>query len=61
MSFWVVGGVYKNTKFEELARGEKLEKFGPFETISIAKEKWDSCSWEKVDDCFVRYEIIQKK
>ena len=28
MSFWVVGGIYKDTKFKELAEGQKLEKYG---------------------------------
>ena len=40
MSFWVVGGIYKDTKFKELAEGQKLEKYGPFKKYSEAKQKW---------------------
>ena len=41
MSFWVVGGIYKDTKFKELAEGQKLEKYGPFKEYSEARQKWD--------------------
>ena len=50
MSFWVVGGIYKDTKFKELAEGQKLE----------ARQKWDYHSWQNVDNCFYRFTIIQK-
>tara|TARA_A100001388_G_C28676213_1_gene454096 strand:- start:510 stop:695 length:186 start_codon:yes stop_codon:yes gene_type:complete len=61
MSFWVVGGIYKDTKFKELAEGQKLEKYGPFKKYSEAKQKWDYHSWQNVDNCFYRFTIIQKK
>ena len=38
MSYWVIGGTYKNTNFEELAEGQKLERFGPFNSYSEAKK-----------------------
>ena len=46
MSFWVVGGIYKDTKFKELAEGQKLEKYGPFKEYSEARQKWDYHSWQ---------------
>lgn len=61
MKFWVVGGIYKDTKFKELAKGKRLEKYGPFNKYSEAKKVWDNYSWKKVDDCFFRYTIIQKE
>ena len=58
--FWVVGGIYKDTKFKELAEGQKLEKYGPFKEYSEARQKWDYHSWQNVDNCFYRFTIIQK-
>ena len=30
MSYYVVGGTYKNTLFKEFAEGREQEKYGPF-------------------------------
>ena len=61
MSYWVIGGTYKNTKFEKLKDGENLKKFGPFNSYIEAKKKWDKLSWENVDNCFVRFVIRPQK
>ena len=61
MSYWVVGGHYKDTKFENIKKGFELEKYGPFETYEEAKKKCDFFSWNNVDDCYVRYTIIPHK
>ena len=57
MSYWVVGGIYENTKFEEIKDGFQLEKYGPFSTYAEAKEQWEQYSWKNVDNCYVRYTI----
>ena len=61
MSYWVIGGTYENTKFEKLKHGENLKKFGPFNSYTEAKKKWDKLSWENVDNCFVRFVIRPQK
>ena len=49
-SWWYL---YKDTKFKELAEGQKLEKYGPFKEYSEARQKWDYHSWQNVDNCFL--------
>lgn len=47
--YYVVGGVWKTTKFEELVEGT-LELYGPFDTLEEANAKWSGASYRKVDD-----------
>ena len=61
MSYWVVGGHYANTKFEEIKQDYKLEKYGPFNSYEEAKKNWDFYSWKFVDNCYVRYIILPRK
>lgn len=61
MSYWVIGGTYKNTNFEELEEGKKLERFGPFNSYSEAKKEWNKISWKNVDSCNTRYIILPHK
>lgn len=61
MSYWVIGGEYKDTSFNEMKDGKELEKRGPFESYDEAKKEWDKISWEKVDFCNVRYIILPHK
>lgn len=61
MSYWVVGGHFKDTSFSKIKKGFSNEKYGPFETYEDAKKTWDYFSWKKVDDCYVRYTIIPHK
>ncbi len=61
MSYWVVGGVYKNTEFKEIVEGSKLEKFGPFQSYDDAKKIWSKVSWANVDDCNTRFVIRPQK
>ena len=42
MSFWVVGGIYKDTKFKKLAEGQKLEKYGEAFLSIITNEKYSN-------------------
>ena len=49
MSYWVVGGIYKDTSFKELKNGHDLEQYGPFNNYNEAKKEWDKISWLNVD------------
>ena len=61
MSYYVVGGIFKNTSFEEFEDQSKKEKYGPFKTFEDAKKLWEKISWENVDNCNVRYIILPHK
>ena len=61
MIYFVVGGVYKDTSFEELENEENQEKFGPFKSYDEALKVWEKISWENVDDCNIRYFILPHK
>ena len=61
MSYWVIGGTYKDTKFQEIEVGHKLQKYCPFNSYEDAKKKWDKISWQNVDNCFVRFIILPHK
>ncbi len=61
MSYFVVGGIYKNTSFNELKDGSLQEKHGPYKTYDEAKKIWEKVSWENVDNCFARYIILPHK
>ena len=55
--WWVVGGAYTNTTFENLAPGKKLEEYGPFDTEKEANIKWNEVSMQHIDECYTRYEV----
>ena len=61
MSYWVVGGLYKDTNFKELQDDERLEKHGPFNSYEEAKNEWNRLSWQNVDSCNTRYIILPHK
>ena len=61
MSYFVVGGTYKNTSFNEFEDGFKKEKYGPFNSFEDAKSLWEKISWENVDNCNVRFIILPQK
>ena len=61
MSYWVVGGIYKDTSFTELEIGNDLERYGPYNTFDEAKKEWDRISWKNVDSCNTRYVILPHK
>ncbi len=61
MSYWVVGGLYKDTTFKELQDDERLAKYGPFNSYVEAKNEWNRLSWQNVDSCNTRYIIIPHK
>ncbi len=54
--FWVVGGDYTDTRFQETAgKGEKW--IGPFRDYDAAMEEWSKHAWRTVDRCTTRYRI----
>jgi len=57
--FWVVGGVYTDTDFKTIARGEE-ERIGPFDTYEEARKVWWQKSSSNVDDAYARYRIDQQ-
>jgi hypothetical protein len=56
--FWVVGGEYRDTNFQEAVRGSE-EWYGPFKTYEAARQEWARHAWSTVDDCHMRYRIEQ--
>lgn len=54
--FWVVGGEYKDTRFQDAISGTE-EWFGPFTNYDDAVEEWAKHAWQSVDHCTVRYRI----
>lgn len=58
--FWVVGGRYRDTRFSTLAEGAREERYGPFPRYEDAKTEWQNRSWSQVDDCLVRYRIVEE-
>lgn len=58
--FWVVGGVYKNTRFDEIAEAGAEERHGPFWSYRDAEREWQRLSWRNVDYCRIRYQIVEE-
>jgi hypothetical protein len=56
-AYWVVGGEYADTGFENLADGKEEERYGPFNTYKEAQGLWQQLSWQHIDDAHVRYRI----
>tara|TARA_B100000963_G_C22349774_1_gene546747 strand:+ start:75 stop:260 length:186 start_codon:yes stop_codon:yes gene_type:complete len=61
MSYYVVGGKYKNTSFKEFEVGCSQERYGPFNTYEEARKQWEKISWENVDNCNIRYIVLPHK
>jgi len=57
--YWVVGGVYRDTKFDTLAPGRDLERYGPFADYREAHDVWAARAWATVDDCHCRFRIVE--
>jgi hypothetical protein len=57
--FWVVGGLYRDTRLREFAAGRREERYGPFRDRAAARTAWGRLSWAQVDDCHVRYRIVE--
>lgn len=55
--YWVVGGHYRDTKFQQMEQGRQEEWFGPFVDYETAKKEWQRRAWSTVDAATVRYRI----
>ena len=53
--YWVVGGTYRSTQFDDPERQE--ERFGPFGSYAEAFAEWSRLAWKTVDDAHARYRI----
>lgn len=58
--YYVIGGEYTGTDFEEFKDG-KGEEYGPYKTYEEAKEIWRKHSWLNVDTCNYRFRIKERK
>jgi hypothetical protein len=58
--FWVVGGEYRDTQFKNFADGHDEERFGPYGSYAEAEVEWKRRSWAAVDNCYVRYRIVEE-
>jgi hypothetical protein len=55
--YWVVGGPYADSGFQEPAAGGGEEWHGPYKTYDEAKIEWSRLAWSTVDDAMSRYRI----
>lgn len=54
--FYVVGGEYVDTHFQDAVGGDE-QWIGPFGDYEEAREEWAKRAWLTVDDCATRYRI----
>ena len=43
--FWVIGGIYADTRFERMVDGGPEARIGPFESHADAKAEWQRRAW----------------
>jgi hypothetical protein len=58
--YWVIGGEYADTAFEQIAGGAEEERIGPFESYEAAKAEWRARAWGSVDSAHARYRIEEE-
>ena len=58
--YWVVGGEYSDTTFRAIIGGRSEQRFGPFATAAEAEAEWSRQSWGFVDNCNVRFRIVEE-
>jgi len=59
--YWVVGGTYTSTEFNDVAPGKTLLRLGPFDTYDEAKAVWRAKSMENVDEAYARFHIEKEE
>ena len=59
-TYWVIGGEYTSTAFDKMAPGKTEERHGPYTSLRDARAQWQRLSWQKVDNCNVRYRIEKR-
>ena len=58
--WWVVGGKFVSTEFQTYAEGGGPERFGPYESYEEARKAWFGYSMARIDECLVRYRIVEE-
>ena len=58
--YWVIGGEYASTAFDTFAPGKTEERYGPYASFAEAQAQWQRLSWQRVDNCNVRYRIAEE-
>ena len=59
LQYWVVGGEYADTTFHAIAGGGTESWIGPYKTLKDAESVWSKRSWEAVDNCNIRFRIVE--
>ena len=59
MPYFVGGGEYRDTTFEEFVNPDAIE--GPFQRYDDAYAAWRRRSIAHIDEAFVRYRIVRAK
>lgn len=57
MPYFVVGGEYRDTTFEQFVTPDAIE--GPFQSYDDAYAAWRRRSIAHIDQAFVRYRIVR--
>ncbi len=57
--YWVVGGNYTSTDFQQLAPGAEDIRVGPFISYSEAKSAWAELSRQASERCNTRFVITE--
>ena len=58
--FWVVGGVLRDTPFEDFVEIGEEERYGPFWSFRDAEREWQRLSWNQTDASEAFYQIIEE-
>jgi hypothetical protein len=58
--YWVIGGIYTDTNFNQILDGGKEERIGPFPDYDAAKTAWQKRAWETVDHANARFRIEEE-
>ena len=58
--YWVIGGEYADTSFEQIAGGGVEDRLGPFGSYAEAKAEWQARAWASVDSAHARYRIEEE-
>lgn len=57
--FWVVGGEYKDTRFNEVKDGTS-QVFGPFDSYEKARAKWQAAVESTRSNAYMRFTIARE-
>ena len=57
LSFYVVGGEYRDTTFRELVKPDQV--VGPFDSYEDAYFAWRARAMTTIDQAYARYQIVE--